>query len=70
MQREINGMRRGTTLAEPSLMNEGTTRGDGMDRTEALATLGAMTSKVAASDAYVRRGGRWQSLYYQETPLK
>jgi len=47
MQREINGMRRGTTLAEPSLMNEGTTRGDGMDRTEALATLGAMTSKVA-----------------------
>src|SRR5262249_27855747 len=30
----------------------------------------AMTSKVAASDAYVRRGGRWQSLYYQETPLK
>ena len=30
----------------------------------------AMTTKVAASDAYVRRGGRWQSLYYQETPLK
>jgi ketosteroid isomerase-like protein len=30
----------------------------------------SMTSKVAASDAYVRRGGRWQSLYYQETPLK
>jgi Domain of unknown function (DUF4440) len=28
------------------------------------------TATVAASDAYVRRGGRWQSLYYQETALK
>jgi len=45
MEREINGMRRGTTLAEPSPTDEA--RGEHMDRTLALATLGAMTSKVA-----------------------
>ena len=29
-----------------------------------------VTATVSASDAYVRRGGKWLSLYYQETPLK
>jgi len=28
------------------------------------------TATVSASDTYVRRGGRWQGLYYQETQLK
>ena len=29
-----------------------------------------VTASVSASDAYVRRGGKWLSLYYQETQLK
>jgi hypothetical protein len=29
-----------------------------------------VTATVSASDAYVRRGGKWLSLYYQETRLK
>jgi len=29
-----------------------------------------VTATVSASDAYGRRGGKWLSLYYQETPLK
>jgi ketosteroid isomerase-like protein len=28
-----------------------------------------VTATVSASDAYVRRGGKWLSLYYQETRL-
>ena len=28
------------------------------------------TATVSAADAYVRRGGKWQSLYYQETQAK
>jgi Domain of unknown function (DUF4440) len=28
------------------------------------------TATVSAADTYVRRGGRWQGLYYQETQLK
>jgi ketosteroid isomerase-like protein len=28
------------------------------------------TATVRSSDTYVRRGGKWQSLYYQETLLK
>src|SRR5258708_26287588 len=28
------------------------------------------TATVSASDTYVRRGGRWLGLYYQETQLK
>ncbi len=28
------------------------------------------TATVNASDTYVRRGGKWQSLYYQETQVK
>jgi hypothetical protein len=29
-----------------------------------------VTATVSAADTYVRRGGKWQSLYYQETQLK
>jgi uncharacterized protein DUF4440 len=29
-----------------------------------------VTATVSASDAYVRRGGKWLSLFYQETRLK
>ena len=28
------------------------------------------TATVSAADTYVRRGGKWLSLYYQETHLK
>ncbi len=40
--------------------------------TYASAAKGAKptTATVSASDAYVRRGGKWLSLYYQETQLK
>ena len=30
----------------------------------------AHTATVGASDVYVRRGGKWLSLYYQETRLQ
>jgi len=29
-----------------------------------------VTATVSAADTYVRRGGKWQSLYYQETQVK
>ena len=29
-----------------------------------------VTATVSAADTYVRRGGKWQSLLYQETPAK
>jgi len=40
--------------------------------TYSAGTKGAKptAATVAASDTYVRRGGKWQSLYYQETALK
>ena len=40
--------------------------------TYASGTKGAapMTATVNAADTYVRRGGKWQSLLYQETQLK
>ena len=40
--------------------------------TYASSTKGAkpVTATVSAADTYVRRAGKWQSLLYQETPLK
>jgi Domain of unknown function (DUF4440) len=40
--------------------------------TYASGTKGSkpVTATVSAADTYVRRGGKWQSLLYQETPAK
>ena len=36
----------------------------------ALSSGKPVTATVSASDTYVRRGGKWQSLYYQETQVR
>jgi signal transduction histidine kinase len=66
MEREINGMDRGTALAESDPRDERTARGDHMDRTLALATLGAMTSKVAHEIRNVLNGIELSTLLLAE----